>query len=119
MNKYSIGSVVTGKVTGIENYGIFLSLDEGVTGLIHISEISNSFVRNINDYAEIDEVIKAKVIDVDQGGRHLKLSVKNFDYRDSTKYSHKIKETKSGFSGLNKSLNDWIEDKFAEIDKKN
>ncbi len=118
MDKYSVGSIVTGKVTGIESYGIFLSFDDDVTGLIHISEISSSFVRNINDYAEMDETIKAKVIGVDDSGRRLKLSVKGIEYRDSSKYARGIKETKSGFSGLERSLEGWIEEKYAEIVKK-
>lgn len=117
MNKYIIGSIVTGKVTGIENYGIFLSLDDEVTGLIHISEISNSFVRNINDYAEIDEQIKAKIIGIDDSGKHLKLSVKGVNYRDSSKYIHKIEETTTGFSGLQKALNGWIDEKYEKIEK--
>lgn len=119
MNKYNIGDIVTGKVTGIESYGIFLSLDENVSGLIHISEVSNAFVRNINDYAEMDEIIKAKIIDIDEDGKHLKLSIKNLEYRDSSKYVSKIKETRAGFSGLAQSLDGWIEEKLKQMDKKN
>ena len=44
---YKIGDIVKGKVTGIENYGIFLLMEDGYTGLIHISEISEKFVRNV------------------------------------------------------------------------
>ncbi len=119
MNRYNVGNIVTGKVTGIENYGIFLSLDDEVTGLIHISEISNSFVRNIGDYAEMGEIIKAKIIGVDTSGQHLKLSTKDIEYRDNSKYSRGIKETKSGFSSLKKFLGKWIEEKYMEIEKKN
>ena len=118
MKKSEVGDIVTGKVTGIENYGIFVFIDDGdgITGLIHISEISNSYVRNINDYAELDEVIKARVIEYDESKNHLKLSVKNLRYRD--KYSHKIVETSSGFSNLGIALNDWIEDKYDELFEK-
>ena len=56
MSKYEIGQIVTCCVTGIEKYGIFVNLEEYYSGLIHISEISSQFVRNINDY--VDEVIK-------------------------------------------------------------
>lgn len=118
MNKYNVGDIVTGKVTGIENYGIFVSVDGSLSGLIHISEISNSYVRNINDYAEMDEVIKARVIEHDEESNNLKLSVKNLQYRERSKYSHKIVETKGGFSGLNAVLDDWINDKFAELFEK-
>ena len=54
---FNIGDIVTGVVTGIENYGIFVSLGEHGSGLIHISEVSDYFVRNINDYVELNETI--------------------------------------------------------------
>ena len=58
MDKIKIGDIVFGKVTGIEKYGIFLSLDDNINGLIHISDISNSFIKNINDSDKIVEHIK-------------------------------------------------------------
>ena len=48
MAKYKIGDIVQGCVTGIEKYGVFVNLDEYYTGLIHISEVSDLYVRNIN-----------------------------------------------------------------------
>ena len=117
MEKYEIGSVVTGKVTGIEDYGIFLSLSDHTVGLIHISEISDSFVRNVSDYVNLGETINAIVIG-DDGSDHLKLSIKNFDYRIQKKDQHLIKETTSGFTHLKESLPVWISQKVIEIDKK-
>ena len=49
--KYKVGSVVLGYVTGIKEYGIFVQLDSNTSGLIHISEISNKFIKIINNYA--------------------------------------------------------------------
>lgn len=115
MNKYKEGDIVTGKVTGIENYGIFISIDDNLSGLIHISEISSSYVRNISDYVEIDEVIKARVIESDDVSGHLRLSIKNLQYRENSKRINKIVETKSGFTGLEKALSGWINDKLEEI----
>lgn len=119
MDKYKIGDIVTGKVTGIEKYGIFLSLADGVTGLIHISEISSLFVRNISDFAELGEEIRAKVIDVDLERKHLRLSIKDLEYRNHSKKRQPIVETEKGFSSLEESLNHWVLDKLNEIDKKN
>ena len=65
MSKYEVGNIVTGNVTGIEKYGIFVSLDEYYSGLIHISEISDNFVRDVNDYVKYGDTIKAKIIEVD------------------------------------------------------
>lgn len=118
MKKYKIGDIIKGKVTGIEDYGIFLLVDDNVTGLIHISEISDSFVRNVADYAEIGEVIKAEVIDFDEDNKKLKLSIKNDHYKRKNKKNVPIKETSSGFENLGKQLNIWIEEKEKEMSKK-
>lgn len=114
MNNYKKGDIVTGKVTGIKDYGVFLSLDDGTSGLIHISEISDSFVRNINDYVNINEVIKAEVCDYDSSSNRLKLSIKNIDYRLSKVNKSRIVETKSAFSTLKSKLNSWIDMKLNE-----
>lgn len=115
MFKYQKGEIISGKVTGIEDYGIFVSLDDQVTGLIHISEISDSFVKNVGDYAELNETIQAKVIDYNLDQKKLKLSIKNLQYRDSSKLGEKIVETSSGFSSLEKKLNDWVSFKEKEM----
>lgn len=117
MSKYKCGEIVTGYVTGIEKYGIFVCIDEKYDGLIHISEITSSYVRNIHDYAKIGEVIRAKVIE-DEKDKQIKLSIKDIDYRIMRKKSTKIEETEKGFSTLIIMLNRWIEDKIQEIAKK-
>lgn len=114
MDNFNIGDIVTGVVTGIENYGIFVSLSPNSSGLIHISEISDYFVRNINDYVELNEQIMVKIIDVDSSNNHYKLSIKNIKYRNKSKPLGKIIETKSGFSSLEKALNGWILEKNAK-----
>ena len=84
MNRYKKGEVVTGCVTGIEKYGIFVSLDDYYSGLIHISEISDFFVKNPADYVYVGETIKAVVIDDNElDSFHVKLSIKNIDYKFS------------------------------------
>ena len=109
---YKIGDIVKRKVTGIENYGIFLLMEDGYTGLIHISEISEKFVRNVFDYVQLEEVISSRVIDVDDSNKRLKLTIKNFDYRIEDK---KNLEDKNGFSLLREKLPLWI----AEYKEKN
>ena len=118
MKKYKTGEIVKGKVTGIEDYGIFVSIDDEVTGLIHISEISTAFVRNIADYVEIGEEIQAKVLEYDSKNKKLKLSIKDFDYHMNRNKKNVINETKSGFEGLHNSLDKWIAEKEEEMAKK-
>lgn len=116
MNQYKKGEIVTGCVTGIEKYGIFVSLDEYYSGLIHISEISDFFVKNPADYVYVGETIRALIIDdSDLESYHLKLSIKNIDYKFSKKKRKKIVETTSGFSSLQESLPTWILNKKREI----
>ncbi len=117
-NKYQVGNIVTGCVTGIEKYGIFVSLDNYYSGLIHISEISEGFVRNISDYVNIGETIKVKIISIDNNDFHVKLSIKDIDYRINRKKRVKIVETPKGFSTLEKMLDIWIKEKFSKISNK-
>lgn len=116
MKKYKTGEIITGCVTGIEKYGVFVSLDEYYSGLIHISEISEDFVRNIHDYVKIGETINAKVLEENPKAHHVKLSIKNIDYRITRKNSRKIVETQHGFTTIKNALNTWIMEKLSEIE---
>ncbi len=110
MGKYFKDEIVDGLVTGIEKYGIFIGLDEYYSGLIHISEISDGFVRDINNFVNIGETIKVRVLESDDDTFHVKLSIKNLDYR-TKHHNTKIMETGSGFEILQNSLNKWIEER--------
>ncbi len=69
------GKVVSGKVTGVTNFGAFVELEEGVTGLVHISEISTSYVKDINDHVKVGDVVEVKILPSDKKGK-LGLSIK-------------------------------------------
>ncbi len=118
MQKYEKGKIVTGCVTGIEKYGIFVGLDEFYSGLIHISEISSNYVRNIHDYVNIGETIQVRVVETDEENYHVKLSIKDLDYRTAKKARCQIVEVGGGFLPLQHRLDDWIGDKLKEIAKK-
>ncbi len=116
MTQYKVGKIVKGNITGIEKYGIFVGLDNFYSGLIHISEVSNDFVRNINDFGEVGETIYVKILEVDETTNHLKLSIKDIDYRINKKIKKsKIKETGSGFIILHNNLDEWIQKKLDEM----
>ena len=110
MEKYYKNEIVEGLVTGIENYGIFVSLDEYYSGLIHISEISSGYVKDVNKFVNIGETIRVRVLDSDDDSFHVKLSIKDLDYRINRNKS-KIMETGTGFEILKKSLSNWINEK--------
>lgn len=110
MAKYKENEIVEGLVTGIEQYGIFVSLDEYYSGLIHISEISDAFVKDINTFVNIGETIKVRVLESDDETFHVKLSIKNLNYRIN-RNKIKIIETGSGFEILKEQLPKWINEK--------
>lgn len=107
---YKINDIVKCTITGFKEYGIFVKVDQEYDGLIHISEISSSFVRNVTDYGEIGEEIYALVIAVDESTKHLKLSIKNINYK-ATSGDSPIKETRTGFLPLKEHLDEWIQEK--------
>jgi len=115
--EYKKGTYVIGTVTGIEDYGIFVKLDEEYSGLVHISEIAKTYVKNINSYVTIGDQIKVKVIEVDDENHHLKLSIKNFNYKNLKNNRIKISETKNGFTPLSRNLTKWIQEKMRIIGK--
>lgn len=110
MSSHKVGDIVRGKVTGIEKYGIFIVLDDGGSGLIHISEISKSFVKNVNDYVNKDEIIFARIIGIEDDN-HYKLSIINLNYRAGENNHVMIKETSNGFESLRIKLDEWIREK--------
>lgn len=69
------GKILTGKITGITNFGAFVDLGEGVTGLVHISEISTAYVKDINDHVKVGDVVEVKVLAPDKKGK-IGLSIK-------------------------------------------
>ena len=118
MAKYEKGKIVKGTVTCIESYGAFMAFDEFYSGLIHISEISRGFVKDITDFINVGDHIYAEILEVDREEAHLKLSIKNINYRINGKpRKRRIVETKSGFNTLAKMLPTWIDKKLKSVKK--
>ena len=73
-----VGQVFKAKVKRITNFGAFCELPSGKEGLVHISEISNKFIKTVEDVVKIGDEIKVKVIEIDELGR-INLSKKQAD----------------------------------------
>lgn len=73
--KLEVGAIVSGKVTGIAKFGAFVEIAPQKTGLVHISEISNDFVRDISDHLQKDQVVNVKILSISPSGK-IELSVK-------------------------------------------
>ena len=78
-----IGSKLQGKVTGITNFGAFVELPEGLTGLVHISEVADNYVKDINDHLKVGDQVEVKVINVEKDGK-IGLSIKKAKEREKT-----------------------------------
>lgn len=70
-----IGAIVEGKVTGLTNFGAFVSLPDGKSGMVHISEVSNSFVKDIKDHLKEGQDVKVKIVNITDEGK-ISLSIK-------------------------------------------
>ena len=71
----TVGQIVEGKITGITNFGVFVDLGEGKSGLVHISEVARSYVNDIKDFVKLNDVVKAKVLNISDDGK-ISLSIK-------------------------------------------
>lgn len=115
MNKIKENDIIKVKITGIQKYGAFATLDNDYNGLIHISEISYGYVKNINDFINIGDNIYAEVVNVDNQNKQIKLSIKDIDYKKNGIKLKRMAETKSGFTPLKENLEPWINKKIKEI----
>ena len=70
-----VGSIVEGKVTGITNFGAFIELPEGKTGLVHISEVAREYVNDIREHLKQNQTVRVKVLSIENGGK-ISLSIK-------------------------------------------
>ncbi|ORX22186.1 RNA-binding protein S1, partial [Thermoanaerobacterium sp. PSU-2] len=72
---FQVGEVVEGTVLNITDFGAFVQLPEGKTGLVHISEVANTYVKDINEFLKENDKVKVKILSMDKGGR-ISLSIK-------------------------------------------
>ncbi len=109
---YTVGQVVQGTITGIKPYGAFIKLDNDADGLIHISEISDYFVNDVNKFFRKGEKVVVKIIDISPSG-HFKCSLKAI--QSNRKYAIPTKKdiaalNNIGFKSLENQLPIWIQE---------
>ncbi len=71
-----VGEIVEGTVKSITNFGAFVDLGEGQTGLVHISEIADGYVKDVSEFLSPDQKVKVKVLNVDTANKKITLSIK-------------------------------------------
>ncbi|WP_170008033.1 S1 domain-containing post-transcriptional regulator GSP13 [Bacillus fonticola] len=120
MTNFEVGSVQTGKVTGIQPYGAFVALDEETQGLVHISEITHGYVKDVNEHLSVGDEVEVKVLSVDEGKGKISLSMRATQdapvqqqpekKRAPRKRQAAVKtEEAGGFNTLRDKLTEWIE----------
>ena len=70
-----VGEICEGRVTGITKFGAFVALPDGKSGLVHISEVANAFVSDVNEYVQVGQTVKVKVLSISPEGK-INLSIK-------------------------------------------
>ncbi|ETT81916.1 S1 domain-containing post-transcriptional regulator GSP13 [Viridibacillus sp. FSL R5-0477] len=118
-DKYVVGDVLTGKITGIQPYGAFVALDEDTQGLVHISEITYGFVKNIADLLSVGQEVQVKVLEIDENASKISLSIRALQERPPMKRKEnaprkslqaRVDEKDAvGFNSLKEKLQDWID----------
>ncbi len=120
--RYNVGDIVEGIITGIKPYGAFVYIDSKHNGLIHISEISDYFVKDVHTFVKINEKVKVKILDTGENDFHYKLSLKAVKANKARmmrkKHFHsQMPSSTIGFASLQAHLDHWIEEASKEIMK--
>lgn len=123
MKKYEVGQLIIGKVSNVRPYAIFFNFPGNINGMLHISEISDSFVRDIELFASAGDEIKVKVIAVDPKNGFLKLSLKKVPSEEQysshiNKHRKVLNINEDSFTPLKEKLPIWIEDTLKKARKK-
>lgn len=114
MNSIKVGDIVEGQVTGVNKYGVFVSLEDNYVGMVHISEVSNKFVSDLPSMFSVGSIIRVKVIEIDENKLQVKLSIKKIDIKPKKK-NNKIEEKGQGFKALEDKMEGWISKKIEEL----
>ncbi|WP_019123150.1 S1 RNA-binding domain-containing protein [Brevibacillus massiliensis] len=109
-----VGSKLEGKVTGITSFGAFVELPGGITGLVHISEIADTYVKNINEHLKVGDMVTVKVINIRDG--KIGLSIKKAIDRPDVTPRHQRERGDAFEDKLNRFLKD-SEDRLSSLRK--
>ncbi len=117
--KYEVGQDIIGTVINVKPYALFMEFEDGVTGLLHISEISDSFIRDIEKFGTIGDKLKVRVVSIDENNGFLRVSYKQIPKEES--YSTHTNEVRKAleaseeeFQPLAEKLPEWIEKTLKE-----
>ncbi|MBU1087490.1 MAG: S1 RNA-binding domain-containing protein [Candidatus Omnitrophica bacterium] len=108
-NEFKIGDTLEVEVIKIHNFGAVVKLSQNARGLIHISQVSDSFVKNINDFLKIGDKVNARIKKISADGKIDLTLKKNIKPAVQTpKPKEKDKETSFGFFGLGEKMDEFL-----------
>ena len=111
---HEVGELLIGKVINVKPYALFLEFEDGVQGLLHISEISDAFIRDIERFGTKGDELRVKVLSVDETNGFLRVSLKRVEEQDFYSTHKNLKRNvpefdESDFKALEEKLPEWIE----------
>ncbi|MDR7855677.1 S1 RNA-binding domain-containing protein [Tissierella sp.] len=114
----SVGDVVDGTVTGITNFGAFIQLPEGKSGLVHISEISHDYVEKVVDYLKKDQKVKVKVLSISKEGK-ISLSIRQAKPKTNkpVEIEWNKPDDKMKFMSFEDKMNKFLKDSNEKMDQ--
>lgn len=122
MTAFKIGDIVEGHVTGIQNYGVFVSLSEEEQGLIHISECRHGYVTDFEDFFKIGDKVKVMIVDIDEYTDKISLSMRVLCKLNTPPFPARPKKRRKrytpaiGFSSVEKKMPEWIAEAIENIE---
>jgi len=113
--KYKVGKEITGTITNLTDFGIFVELEEGIEGLVHISEISKEKIKSPMEKFKIGDVITAKVMNINTEERRIGLSIKRLEIEDERNLlSEYVNNTRAATSTFGEILRENLQEKLNE-----
>lgn len=117
--RYDVGREITGTVTNITDFGVFVELEEGIEGLVHVSEISKEKIKTPVGMYNVGDVITAKVMNINSDERRIGLSIKRLDMEDDQSLlSEYVSSMKPATSSFGEILRENLQEKLMENEKK-
>jgi small subunit ribosomal protein S1 len=111
--RYEVGTEVTGSITNLTDFGIFVEIEEGIEGLVHISEISRENIKNPRDHYKVGDTITAKVMNTNSDERRIGLSIKRLEKEKEEKNLEDLaKDMKPAISSFGKILRHNIQEQI-------
>lgn len=114
MPKLEAGSIAKGIVTGIQPYGAFVAIGEDIQGLVHISEVSHQFVKDIRDFIKVGDEVTVKILSIDEKTKRASLSMRAVKAVPSVKKGKTSSRTKNDAGDICRILH--AKRKIARVD---